>query len=165
METELRSARGEDLFFLTESLQKTFLELAKSGETPYERGFMQLSVEAIEAYALEYLDPIKARSFILQYNGRDIGCMMGKIAPSHLSAADLGLVGWIGLCYIEEAFRKEAHCTRLFEAIQTWFASMSVEIIELSYLATNASAKRTWERLGFSPLRVIAYKTIDLSKA
>lgn len=161
-DTGLRIAGDADLFFLTEALHKTFAYLSTCGDGPYYEGFAELSVDAMECYALEYLDPRKARTLILTYNGEDIGCIMGKIAPSQIGAADIGLAGWIGLCYVDEAHRGLNLCARLFEPMQRWFASKSIRSIELSYMAANKSARTAWEQMGFSPLRVIASKTIDL---
>ena len=165
MGSELRTAGEEDIFFLTSALHKTFLFLSECGEGPYYSGFDELSVDAMESYALEYLDQRKSRTFILTLEGEDVGCIMGKIAPSQVAAAGVGLVGWIGLCYVEEAHRGGEHCSRMFEAMQRWFASKSIGIIELSYMAANPSARTTWERLGFEPLRVIAYKTVNPSQS
>jgi len=161
MDTELRSAGEEDLLFLVEALHKTFLFLSKCAEGPYYEGFSALSVDAMETYALEYLDTRKAKTLILQRNGEDIGCIMGKIAPSQIGAADIGLVGWIGLCYVDEAHRGGEQCTLMYRAMEEWFASKSIGTIELSYMAANESARSAWERLGFEPLRVIATKSID----
>jgi RimJ/RimL family protein N-acetyltransferase len=160
MAVTLRTASEDDLFFLTEALHKTFLYLAQCGDDPYNQGFSNITIEEMEAYALEYLDERKSRTYILQHDQQDIGCIMGQIAPSHLSAAGIGLVGWIGMCYVEEPFRQRDHCTRMFEAMQAWFASKSVTIIELSYMAANETARAAWRRLGFEPFREIAYKKI-----
>ncbi|WP_345973392.1 GNAT family N-acetyltransferase [Sulfurimonas diazotrophicus] len=161
MAIELRRATEEDLPFLTEALHKTFLYLMAQGKDPYCKGFGALSVEEMETYLLEYLDERKARTFILQNAREEIGCIMGKIAPSHLSASGLGLVGWIGLCYVDARFRRADHCVRMYEQLQAWFGSMAIDIIELSYMASNLAAQATWEKLGFEPFRVIAYKKID----
>jgi len=160
MDVTLRIAAEDDLFFLTEAVHKTFAYLTQCGDDPYNRGFSDITIEEMEAYALEYLDPRKSRTFIAQHAQQEIGCIMGQIAPSHLSAAGIGLVGWIGLCYVDEAYRQQSHCTRMFEALQAWFASKAVSIIELSYMAANETARTTWKHLGFEPFREIAYKKI-----
>ncbi|MHC3994188.1 GNAT family N-acetyltransferase [Thiomicrolovo sp. ZZH C-3] len=165
MGSELRTAGEEDLFFLVEALHKTFLYLSECAEGPYYEGFAALSVDAMETYALEYLDTRKARTLILRQEGEDIGCIMGKIAPSQIGAADIGLVGWIGLCYVDEAHRGREQCAQLYGAMEAWFASKSIGTVELSYMAANESAKSAWERLGFEPLRVIATKSIGKGEA
>ena len=165
MGTELRTAGKEDLFFLVEALHKTFLYLSECAEGPYYEGFATLSVDAMEAYALEYLDTRKAHTLILQRDSEDIGCIMGKIAPSQIGAADIGLVGWIGLCYVDEAHRGGEQCAQMYRAMEQWFASKSIGTVELSYMAANESARSAWERLGFEPLRIVATKTIDTGDA
>jgi len=160
MAITLRRATEADLPFLTEALHRTFLFLMAQGEDPYNRGFGDLTVEEMEGYLLEYLDARKSRSYVLQKSGEDIGCILGKIAPSHLSASGLGLVGWIGLCYVDERHRRENHCVRMYDALQEWFGSHAIETVELSYMAANLTAQSTWRRLGFEPFRVIAYKKI-----
>lgn len=160
MAVTLRAASKDDLFFLTDALHETFLFLTKCGNDPYNRGFADITVEEMEAYVLEYLDPRKSKTYILQNGQREIGCIMGQIAPSHLSTSGIGFVGWIGMCYVEERSRKQAYCLQMFEAMQAWFASKSVTVIELSYMAANETARQTWKRLGFEPFREIAYKKI-----
>jgi len=160
MAVTLRAASESDLLFLIEALHKTFTHLTQCGDDPYSKGFGNISIEELESYALEYLDERKSKTYILQKENEDIGCIMGQIAPSHLSAAGIGLVGWIGLCYVDERFRQEEHCTTMYAAMESWFASKSVTIVELSYMAANENARLTWQRLGFKPFRLIAYKQI-----
>jgi len=160
MAVTLRAASEDDLFFLTEALHKTFLYLTECGNDPYNQGFADITIEEMEAYALEYLEPRKSKTYILQMDNEDIGCIMGQIAPSHLSAAGIGLVGWIGMCYVAEQYRQNEYCTRMFEAMEAWFASKSVTIVELSYMAANETARKTWKHMGFVPFREIAYKKI-----
>lgn len=160
MPLEIRRADGNDIFFLVEALHKTFLYLSKCADNAYYRGMTEVPIESLETFALEYLEEHKARTFILYKDEDAIGCIMGKITSSNLGAAGIGLVGWIGLCYVDERYRGENHCLRMYDTMETWFKSMFIDTVELSYLAANEAAHTTWSRLGFEPLRTIAYKSI-----
>jgi RimJ/RimL family protein N-acetyltransferase len=160
-DTRLREATEADLYFLIEALHKTFLHLKACGKDPYNQGFTEtITVEEMETYVREYLDGRKSKTYILHRQGTDIGCILGKIASSHLSASGVGLVGWIGLCYIDERFRGANLCAGMYDALRAWFASKTITIIELSYMAANGAAETTWKRLGFEPFRVVAYTKI-----
>jgi len=161
MALTLRSATQRDLLFLTEALHQTFVYLTECGDDPYSRGFDGITIEELEEYAFEYLDLHRSRTLILSDDGLDIGCIMGQLAPSHLTAAGIGIVGWIGLCYVNKEYQQSGNCALMYEAIQEWFASKSIRMIELSYMTANDTARETWRRLGFKPFREIAYKMID----
>lgn len=161
MDFRTRTATTDDLFYLTDALHKTFGALSEcDADHPYYAGFSNISIDDLERFALEHLDARLATTIVLLYDGQAVGCIMGKIAPSQVPASGVGLVGWIGLCHVDEAYRKRGGCTELYTELETWFRSKSIRQIELSYMAANAAARPTWGQLGFSPLRVISGKQI-----
>jgi len=157
----VEQAKEADREFLYEAVRVTLMELHALKSDPYVKGFSSIHRDDIHDYIDDYFDTIFARSYLLFSDGKPIGCIMGKITKTNLSASGLGFVGWIGECYVQEAYRKRGYCKALFEALQQWFKSKRILHIELSYMAANTQAAESWEALGFQPFRVLAYKQIN----
>lgn len=154
-------AKEEDREFLFEAVRFTLLELHALKSDPYVKGFASIHRDDIHNYVDEYFGTIFARSYVLFSDGDPIGCIMGKITKTNLSASGLGFVGWIGECYVKEAYRNKGYCKELFEALQQWYKSKGIMHIELSYMAANSQAAHNWAALGFSPFRILAYKSLE----
>ena len=71
-----------------------------------------------------------------------------RIAPDYMEER---LIGYVGHSYVRESLRGRKIGSRLFDAVDAWFASKGVTSIELQVLTQNVSGIRFWESRGFEP--------------
>lgn len=62
--------------------------------------------------------------------------------------------GYINNVFIDTRFRKQGIARELLRALKVWFESKSIEYIELSVLAENTIAKKTWSSFGFNAFEI-----------
>ena len=64
------------------------------------------------------------------------------------------------MCWVEEAHRNQKIGKALVGRVERWFALREIKVIELSYLAQNTLAEKTWSKIGYQPFRVFSHKII-----
>lgn len=57
--------------------------------------------------------------------------------------------GYINDIFVEKEFRKLGIARKFLTEFKEWFISKNIEYVELSVLANNQIAQKTWEKFGF----------------
>jgi GNAT superfamily N-acetyltransferase len=95
-----------------------------------------------------------------EVEGSPVACLLASIGSSSFSASRLGKSGHIAVCWVEPANRRSVVAAKLVSAAEDWFRQKEVGVVELSYMVKNELAAISWQRLGYQPFRVFAYKEL-----
>ncbi|MGH7826154.1 MAG: GNAT family N-acetyltransferase [Candidatus Binatia bacterium] len=156
----MRQATEQDLDFLAQCYVNIALHMKAGSQDLYISRLPSSPDDATLAQVARYVGRDGAIALIEELNGRAVGCLLGTIAHSSFSAARLDNVGHISACWVEPEFRQSGIATRLVRAAEDWFQEKRVLLVELSYMATNELAAVSWQRLGYQPFRIFAYKQL-----
>ncbi|QDU43461.1 putative acetyltransferase [Symmachiella dynata] len=156
----MRHASASDLEFIAESFVK-IPRFMQSGETDAYIAALPTQVDdSIRELASRYICDDDRIALVVESEGQLIACLLGEIRQPSLTAANLGDVGFISICWVEPQFRNSGCAAKLVSEAEEWFCSRGIELLEVSYMAKNETAANVWQQLGFEPFRVLAYKSL-----
>ena len=85
---------------------------------------------------------------VAEDNGKLMGYAAGEIhtrSPIFKHSEN----GYINDVFVEEEFRKLGIASKFLTELKDWFKSKNIKHVELSVLANNEVAKKTWAKFGF----------------
>ncbi|MGR9099985.1 MAG: GNAT family N-acetyltransferase [Gammaproteobacteria bacterium] len=156
----IRKASRDDLAFVCCCIIDISRHL-KAGENDLYIAALPDEVdESLRNWAEQYLADDGDLGLIAESDGMPVACLLAEITGSAFPLAGLGKVGHIGVCWVNEDFRKSGIAARLAAFAEQWFRGKGVAVVEVAYLAKNELAEAAWGSLGYRPFRVFAYKPL-----
>lgn len=158
---KVRKAVPQDLKYLSNTIKDLvehtrltsrdayFLELDEN----YEAGF--------DEFVTGFMQDGSSLCLIADVDNRRIGSLIAKETAPFLPFSKIKRAGEIVMCWVEPGFRNEGVATALLSEAESWFKSIGIEHIELSFIVGNTEAEAVWERLGYKPFRINSRKTLD----
>ena len=154
----MRNATESDISYIAEAMTKIAANI--EADDPYVQGLADQAGERERAFVAEHIGQPGSIVLIEESDGAIAGCLLGHIAETSFPPAGLGDVGHVSLVWVEPQLRGQGIAKRLVDHAQSAFREAGVELMELSWLASNTSAAQVWQRLGFVPFRTFAYKSV-----
>lgn len=127
---------------------------------PYVAGLPAQVSDIERGFARNHIADAGSIVLIEERDDSVAGCLLGYIDETSFPPSGVGSVGHISLVWVEPQHRGQGVARALVEAAQSWFADAGLELMELSYLASNSLADRAWAKIGFAPFRTFAWKRI-----
>lgn len=158
----MRRAIHSDLNFVAQAFINICIDIKMQAEDIYSDGLPTQIDESTLKIASDYIHHSQAIVLIKEINKQPIACLAAKIEPSSFTAAGIGEVGQIAICWVKQNYRRQSIATELVEVAEKWFQTQGIDVIELSYLAQNTLAAQAWKGLGYTPFRVFSYKRLSL---
>ena len=157
----MRHAQRQDLDYLTEAFIAIGLHMKKSASDPYIDNLPVAANATERELALQFIARQDAIALVEEADARPVACLLGNLAESSFPPSNLGKVGHIVVCWVEANYRRRGIAQKLVETAERWFHEHGATLVELSYMANNTDAQASWQRLGYQPYRVFAYKKIS----
>jgi GNAT superfamily N-acetyltransferase len=110
-----------------------------------------LRAGAIQYYDLEaMITDERVRFLIAESDGTPVGCGFARLEPAkpyerHTTQA------YLGLMYVEPAFRGRAINGQIVEALKSWCLDQGVSELRLQVYSDNVAALGAYRRIGFEP--------------
>jgi GNAT superfamily N-acetyltransferase len=158
----MREANEQDLDFLADCYVKIACHMKAGEQDLYIARLPETPDETIRSHVARYVGREDALTLIEEFDGKPVACLLASIGSSSFSAARLGKSGHIAVCWVEPEKRRSGVAARLVSAAEDWFRQKEVGVVELSYLVKNELAAVSWQRLGYQPFRVFAYKELSV---
>ena len=156
----MREAVENDLDFLAECYVKIACHMKAGEQDLYITRLPETPDETIRNHVGRYVGREDALTLLEEFDGKPIACLLASIGSSSFSAARLGQSGHVAVCWVEPEYRRSGVAAKLVSAAEDWFRQKGVGVVELSYLVKNEVAAISWQRLGYQPFRVFAYKEL-----
>ena len=91
--------------------------------------------------------------FVAIENQKIIGFIAGEIREKSFPSGKVKKTGYITAAFIEENYRGMGILKQLDMHLNGFFKSNGVSSTEISILAYNLSAKKSWEKIGYSAFK------------
>jgi len=85
---------------------------------------------------------------IAEIAGEPVGCGLGTIKENDACYNEMRY-GYIGLMYVDEAYRGKNIAGEIVQKIVQWFRDRSISEIRLKVYASNSGAVRAYRKYGF----------------
>lgn len=116
-------------------------------ERPFDSGIPQEGI--VEYYDVKTLILADDVLFLVaEVDGRIVGCGNGQIRKN-LKWAVNEYIGYVGLMYVEERYRRQGIARRIVESIVDWFHERDIQHITLQVYKDNTSAVDAYRCFGF----------------
>ncbi len=156
----MRQATESDLDFLADCYVKIARHMKAGEQDFYIARLPETADETIRNHVRRYVGREDAVTLLEEVEGSPVACLLASIGSSSFSASRLGKSGHIAVCWVEPANRRSGIAAKLVSAAEDWFRQKEVGVVELSYMVKNELAAVSWQRLGYQPFRVFAYKDL-----
>ncbi len=156
----MRQATESDLDFLADCYVKIACHMKAGAQDFYIARLPETPDETVRNHVARYVGREDALTLLEEAEGSPVACLLASIGSSSFSAARLGTSGHIAVCWVEPAYRRSGIAAKLVSAVEDWFRQKEVGVVELSYMVKNELAAISWQRLGYQPFRVFAYKEL-----
>lgn len=112
-----------------------------------------------ERYARSVMDRSDYRIFIADVDGKVVGYTMGIILanPEMFTLAEYGFLA--EMC-VDEELRHSGIGHDLWEALESWFRSVGIKVVQLNVSVNNPKAMNFWTQIGFGPFLNVLWKEI-----
>ena len=90
---------------------------------------------------------------VAENNGKLMGYAAGEI-QTRSPIFRISENGYINDVFVEEEFRELGIARKFLTELKNWFESKNIKHIELSILANNVIAKKTWATFGFEAYEI-----------
>ncbi|MCE3243465.1 MAG: Acetyltransferase family [Deltaproteobacteria bacterium] len=150
----MRQATESDLDFLADCYVKIARHMKAGEHDFYIARLPETADETIRNHVRRYVSREDALTLLEEVEGSPVAC------SSSFSASRLDKSGHIAVCWVEPANRRSGIAAKLVSAAEDWFRQKEVGVVELSYMVKNELATISWQRLGYQPFRVFAYKEL-----
>lgn len=135
----------------------------------YERALhaSRLPGEGVADAYLEWLqrqaDAFAGAMFVAESENVFAGFVVGWIEATEVitETPDSNRFGYVSDLCVMPSFRGRGIAAQLLQAIETHLRQSDIARLRLSALAANASARKTYERVGFAPYEVVYEKALD----
>jgi ribosomal protein S18 acetylase RimI-like enzyme len=94
-------------------------------------------------------DKKKNRVLIAQYKDDIVRCGIGQIRKENIEFSTQSFIGYIGLIYVEQEFRKYGIGRNLVSGLNDWFSDHKIIDIRLDVYAANETAIGFYRMCGF----------------
>jgi len=149
----------EDIAYLAHGFAGVAAHLKRIADNPFVGELPTGITESGRSIAESFVrDPSKF-AFVASYEDERVGCVTAQIAPASVGWSELS-VGHIVCCWVEPHARRQSVGRRLTTAAEAECQRRGVAYVELAYVADNAGATAAWNRLGYKPHRVFAFKRL-----
>jgi ribosomal protein S18 acetylase RimI-like enzyme len=100
---------------------------------------------------------------VAELAGNFVGFLSGWVQQKNAIAetADSNRFGYVSDVWVMPVFRGRRIATQLLQAIEAYLAGFGITRLRIASLAMNASARRCYERAGFSAYEVVHVKVIS----
>jgi GNAT superfamily N-acetyltransferase len=139
----IRPAREADLATLLR-----FQQGIVDAERPFDATLREGGIRYYDIEDLVRADHV--RFLIAEFDGVPIGCGFARVDEAK-SYVKHGRQGYLGLMYVDPAFRGKGVNARLLAALMAWCREQGVLELRLEVYPDNASARRAYEKAGFAP--------------
>jgi GNAT superfamily N-acetyltransferase len=156
----MRQATENDLDFLAECYVKIACHMKAGEQDFYIARLPETPDETIRNHVRRYVGRQDALTLLEEVEDLPIACLLASIGSSSFSASRVGKSGHIAVCWVEPENRHSGVAAKLVSAAEDWFRQKEVGVVELSYMVKNELAAISWQRLGYQPFRVFAYKEL-----
>jgi GNAT superfamily N-acetyltransferase len=156
----MRQATEKDLDFLAGCYVKVACHMKAGEQDFYIARLPETPDETIRNHVARYVNREDALTVLEEVEGSPVACLLASIGSSSFSASRVGKSGHIAVCWVEPANRRSGIAAELVSAVEDWFRQKEVGVVELSYMVKNELAAISWQRLGYQPFRVFAYKEL-----
>jgi GNAT superfamily N-acetyltransferase len=156
----MRQATENDLDFLAECYVKIACHMKAGEQDFYIARLPETPDETIRNHVRRYVGRQDALTLLEEVEDLPIACLLASIGSSSFSASRVGKSGHIAVCWVEPENRHSGVAAKLVSVAEDWFRQKEVAVVELSYLVKNQLAAVSWQRLGYQPFRVFAYKEL-----
>jgi GNAT superfamily N-acetyltransferase len=156
----MRQATENDLEFLAECYVKIACHMKAGEQDFYIARLPETADETIRNHVRRYVGREDALTLLEEVEDSPVACLLASIGSSSFSASRVGKSGHIAVCWVEPENRHSGVAAKLVSAAEDWFRQKEVAVVELSYLVKNQLAAVSWQRLGYQPFRVFAYKEL-----
>jgi GNAT superfamily N-acetyltransferase len=139
----IRPANLDDL-----PLLRAFEQGIVTAERPFD---VTLRAGSIRYYDIEaMLTDARVRFLVAESAGAPVGCGFARLdaAKPYLRHA---MQAYLGLMYVEPAFRGRGVNRQIVEALKSWCAAQGVSELRLEVYSANAIAIGAYARAGFEP--------------
>jgi GNAT superfamily N-acetyltransferase len=156
----MRQATENDLDFLAECYVKIACHMKAGEQDFYIARLPETPDETIRNHVARYVGREDALTLVEEIDETPIACLLASIGGASFSASRVGKSGHIAVCWVEPAYRRAGAAGKLVSAAEDWFRQKEVAVVELSYMVKNELAAMSWQRLGYQPFRIFAYKQL-----
>lgn len=158
---DMREASIQDIEYVAEC----FVNIARYIKTQASDIYIDNLPDIVDKKVLElaesYINDPGACVFIVESENKPVACIVARIEDSSFSPSDIGSVGNIAICWVDQEHRAKKIAKMLVKNTEAWLLNCGVDVVELSYLAQNSLAEMAWEGLGYVPFRVFSYKELN----
>jgi GNAT superfamily N-acetyltransferase len=156
----MRQANEHDLDFLADCYVKIACHMKAGEQDFYISRLPEKADETTRNHVARYVGREDALTLLEEIDSKPIACLLASIGSSSFSASRIGKSGHIAVCWVEPENRRRGIAAKLLTAAEDWFRQKEVGVVELSYMVKNELAAISWQRLGYQPFRVFAYKEL-----
>lgn len=156
----MRQATENDLNFLAECYVKIACHMKAGEQDFYIARLPDAPDETVRNHVARYVGREDALTLVEEIEETPIACLSASIGGASFSASRVGKSGHIAVCWVEPVYRRAGLAGKLVSAAEDWFRQKEVAVVELSYMVKNELAAMSWQRLGYQPFRVFAYKQL-----
>lgn len=158
---KIRKATPADAAYLAESCVQ-IARFMREGETDkYIDGFPNDSTPDLVDWARSFTNSEDMAAFMAEApDGKALGCIYGSVTESVIPISVSERTGHITICWVAPDHHKSGIGRALLKELERWFLKQGIRHLEVSYMVKNKTAVDAWAKLGFSPFRAYAYKTI-----
>ena len=157
----MRQALKSDLEYVAGCFIKICVHAKNSASDIYIDGLPAKVDDQIIEMAKKLIDDSESLVLIVADNNSPMGCLIAKIGDTSFPPSNVGRVGHIVICWVEQDYRGQSLSRKLVEKAEDWFIENNISVVELSFLAQNHLARTVWAKLGYKPFRVFAHKVLE----
>ena len=139
-------------------MQSLVAHVAQTSADPYLAGSQNRPIDSYISWFERSINSSTHPIYIAEVDGQAVGFIMGAIASPYTRSAEIKVIGQIDLCWVEPAYRRQGIAKALCTELENLFTQIGIKHIEVQYLLGNHEAETSWQRLGYSPYRIIARK-------
>jgi GNAT superfamily N-acetyltransferase len=111
-------------------------------------------------WLLDRLHSQQSQILIAQMADKPVGYVIGSMTRPYTQHNSIQAIGLIEHCWVEPAWRRQGVATKLVRVIEDWFRQQGIDYTDVQYIVGNREAEHAWVKLGYSPYRITARKTL-----
>jgi len=154
----IREAVEEDIPELCKCFEIMYGELVHFG-LPFELNILKVQ-EMLNIMIRSKFNVI----FVLEHESSISGMLIAtasKLESRFKTSTYGGMVGKMTELFVKQELRGRGIAEKLYTKAEEWYKSLGISFIELDVLEQNSTARKFWEKQGFTNMSRLMYKIID----
>jgi len=156
----VESANNNDKPYLVKAMACLLEHVRDTSQDEYLLRCTDDYIEEADPWIENILASDASFAYVAKRGGTSVGYVIGTITRPFIRRCAIQKIGLIEHCWVERECRMQGVSTKLVGAIERWFKENAIQYIDVQYLLGNIEAEVAWEKLGYTPYRVISRKAL-----